>query len=280
MNDNNIVSFIIIISLIIIIYKYFEQSTYDIVMVKSNINNKSYLVRNLPDKQQSADLLGIIATKLEKLVNIIKTQGYETIYTKYLQNDIKKENRKQTPSKQQTPNKLSISINKNTGNSSSNILSDIASDGDGASNGASGGDGASDGASDNDKQELVRKIKLKLKNDIDRLIKNFNPNAFSETTPDAQYTSYSVNKGEKIVFCLRNKSQDEELVKENIITFVAIHELGHLMTKSIGHEPEFWNTFKLLLKIAIEHGIYKNIDFNSTPKEYCGVNITDTPLKL
>ena len=52
------------------------------------------------------------------------------------------------------------------------------------------------------------------------------------------------------------------------------------MTKSIGHEPEFWNTFKLLLKIAIEHGIYKNIDFNSTPKEYCGVNITDTPLKL
>ena len=288
MNDNNIVSFIIIISLIIIIYKYFEQSTYDIVMVKSNINNKSYLVRNLPDKQQSADLLGIIATKLEKLVNIIKTQGYETIYTKYLQNDIKKENRKQTPSKQQTPNKLSISINKNTGNSSSNILSDIASDsasdissgGDGASDGASGGDGASDGASDNDKQELVRKIKLKLKNDIDRLIKNFNPNAFSETTPDAQYTSYSVNKGEKIVFCLRNKSQDEELVKENIITFVAIHELGHLMTKSIGHEPEFWNTFKLLLKIAIEHGIYKNIDFNSTPKEYCGVNITDTPLKL
>jgi len=278
------VSFIIIISLIVIIYKYFEQSTYDIVLVKSNINNKSYLVRNLPDKQQSADLLGIIATKLEKLVNIIKTQGYETIYTKYLQNDIIKENSKQAPSKQQNPDKLSISINKNTGDSSSNIISDIVSDIASASNSASNSDSASnsniDSSSSSDTQELVKKIKLKLKNDIDRLVKNFNPNAFSETTPDAQYTSYSVNKGEKIVFCLRNKSQDEELVKENIITFVAIHELGHLMTKSIGHEPEFWNTFKLLLKIAIEHGIYKNIDFNSTPKEYCGVNITDTPLKL
>ena len=118
------------------------------------------------------------------------------------------------------------------------------------------------------------------KNDIDRLVKNFNPNSFSETTPDAQYTSYSVNKGEKIVFCLRDKTDGENLVKENIMTFVAIHELGHLMTKSIGHEPEFWNTFKLLLKIAIDHGIYKNINFNSTPKEYCGVKITDTPLKL
>ena len=109
---------------------------------------------------------------------------------------------------------------------------------------------------------------------------NFNPDAFSETTPDAKYTSYSVNKGEKIVFCLRDKKEGEALVKENIMTFVAIHELGHLMTKSVGHEPEFWNSFKLLLKIAIDNGLYKNIDFNSTPKDYCGVKITDTPLKL
>ena len=89
-------------------------------------------------------------------------------------------------------------------------------------------------------------IKNKLKDDIDRLVSNFNPDAFSETTPDAKYTSYSVNKGEKIVFCLRDKKDGETLVKENIMTFVAIHELGHLMTKSIGHEPEFWNSFKLL----------------------------------
>ena len=84
----DIVSSIIIITLIIIIYKYFEQSTYDIIMVKSNVNNKSYLVRNLPDKQDAADLLGKISVKLEKLVNIINTEGYENIYNKYLNNDI------------------------------------------------------------------------------------------------------------------------------------------------------------------------------------------------
>lgn len=216
------VSIIITISLVIIIYKYFEHATFDIVMVQSRINGKTYLVRNLPDKQEAADLLGKLAIKLEKLVNICNTMGYEKIYEKYLQNDVKKES--------------------------------------------------------ND--ELERQIKLKLKNDIERLINNFNPDAFSETTPDAKYTSYSVNKGEKIVFCLRDKNDSEDLVKENIMTFVAIHELGHLMTKSVGHEPEFWNSFKLLLKIAIDNGLYKNIDFNSTPKDYCGVKITDTPLKL
>jgi len=63
------------------------------------------------------------------------------------------------------------------------------------------------------------------------------------------------------------------------MTFVSIYELAHLMTKNIGHEPEFWSNFKLLLKISIDNGIYKNIDFNSTPKPYCGIQITDTPLK-
>jgi hypothetical protein len=238
----DIVSIIIIITLIVIIYKYFEQSTYDVVMVQSQINGKSYLVRNLPDKQEAADLLGKISVKLENLVNIIQTQGYEVIYSKYLKNDVVKETTNQNIYKK-----------------------DLIQGQEGGSS---------------DSQELEKQIKNKLKDDIARLIANFNPDAFSETTPDAKYTSYSVNKGEKIVFCLRDKKDGEELVKENIMTFVAIHELGHLMTKSIGHEPEFWNSFKLLLKIAIDNGLYKNIDFNSTPKDYCGVKITDTPLKL
>lgn len=241
----DIVSIIIIISLIVIIYKYFEQSSYDVVMVQSSINGKSYLVRNLPDKQEASDLLGTMSLKLEKLVNIIQTEGYEVIYSKYLKNDVIKETTNQNKYKK-----------------------DLI-------------EGQEGGSSDS--QELEKQIKNKLKDDISRLITNFNPDAFSETTPDAKYTSYSVNKGEKIVFCLRDKKDKEykeELVKENIMTFVAIHELGHLMTKSIGHEPEFWNSFKLLLKIAIDNGLYKNIDFNNTPKDYCGVKITDTPLKL
>ena len=52
------------------------------------------------------------------------------------------------------------------------------------------------------------------------------------------------------------------------------------MTKSIGHEPDFWSNMRLLLKIAIDNGLYKNVDFNKQPEPYCGVTISDTPLKI
>jgi len=239
-----LVNTIIIITLIIIIYKYFEGQSYDIIMVKSNVNGKSYLVRNVENKQEASDLLGTIAVKLEKLVTIINDSGYETIYNNYMKPTLDKET--QNNNKKNDKNK------------------DIV-------------DGQDSGNSEI--SNLENNIKMKLKDDIRRLYKNFNPEAFSETTPDAKYTSYSVNKGEKIVFCLRDKKEGEKLVNENIMTFVSIHELAHLMTKSVGHEPEFWSNFKLLLKISIDNGLYKNIDFNSTPKPYCGINITDTPLK-
>jgi len=239
-----IVNAIIIITLIFIIYKYFEAQSYDITMVKSNINGKSYLVRNLENKQEAADLLGAIAVKLERLVNIMYDSGYETIYTKYMKTIVDKEIQ---TDKDISDKKKDINEGQDGGSSSSTLLENT--------------------------------LKTTLREDIERLKKNFNPDAFSETTPDAKYTSYSVNKGEKIVFCLRDKKEGEKLVKENIMTFVSIHELAHLMTKSIGHEPDFWANFKLLLKVSIDNGLYKNIDFNSTPKPYCGINITDTPLK-
>ena len=83
-----------------------------------------------------------------------------------------------------------------------------------------------------------------------------------ETPQDEKYTSYTVNKGEKIVFCLRDKDGEEKLVKENIMMFVSLHELAHLMTESVGHEPEFWDNFRILLRVAISNGLYKHIDFN------------------
>ena len=38
--------------------------------------------------------------------------------------------------------------------------------------------------------------------------------------------------------------------------FVAIHELSHVMTKSIGHKQEFWDNFKFLLENAKEAKIH------------------------
>lgn len=114
---------------------------------------------------------------------------------------------------------------------------------------------------------------------VANMLKNFDaaPSRFSESTPDAQYTSYSVNKGEKIYMCLRQRDASERLVDDNVLTFVAVHEMAHTGTQSIGHTPEFWNNFAWLIKQAEHIKIYSYTDFASHPVEYCGVHITDSP---
>ena len=118
----------------------------------------------------------------------------------------------------------------------------------------------------------------KRKEGIQRMKKNYRPNNISESSPGNAYTSYSINKGEKIVFCIRSKDSKNTLVDINTMMFVAIHELAHIMTKSVGHTPEFWDNMKFLLKVGIDIGIYEKQDFNKNPVDYCGTKITDTPL--
>jgi len=107
---------------------------------------------------------------------------------------------------------------------------------------------------------------------------NFKSDNISEGAEHAKYTSYSINKGEKIVLCIRSKDSKKELVDLNTMMFVALHELAHIATTSIGHTEEFWDNFKWILKEAIKMNIYKYQDFNSSPKGYCGIEITDNPL--
>ena len=119
-------------------------------------------------------------------------------------------------------------------------------------------------------------------NGIKRLHKNFKPDNISESSPGNSYTSYSINKGEKIVFCLRHKTgkNKDKLMDINTMMFVAIHELGHLMSKSIGHTTEFWDNMRFLLKGGISLKLYKHVDYSKHPKDYCGIKITDTPLTI
>lgn len=121
-------------------------------------------------------------------------------------------------------------------------------------------------------------VKYPNKESVKRLIKNYRPNNISESSKNSKYTSYSVNKGEKIVFCLRSRDENEELVEENVMMFVALHELAHVMSKSIGHTDEFWSNFKFLLLEAIDCKVYTKQDFRKKPVKYCGTDITDTPL--
>jgi hypothetical protein len=112
------------------------------------------------------------------------------------------------------------------------------------------------------------------------MIKNFrsDPQRFLESTPDSQHTSYSVNKGESIHLCLRQRDgPDESLVDENVMMFVALHELAQVCTESVGHGPDFWNNFGWLLKEAEANNLYSYTDFSAHPVSYCGVYITDAP---
>ena len=129
--------------------------------------------------------------------------------------------------------------------------------------------------------EFCEKMKLKYRNDprISRMVNKFNPDNIVETEPGSKYTSYSINKGEKMVLCLRSRDGQNRLVKENVIMFVALHEMAHIMTLSVGHTKEFWDNFEFILKEATEMGIYQHIDFNGDNYDYCGIKITDTPLK-
>jgi hypothetical protein len=113
---------------------------------------------------------------------------------------------------------------------------------------------------------------------VKRLVKGFKPQKIMETLPTSSYTAYSENKGEKLAFCLNVKKKDNNnLIDENTLTFVAIHELSHIATKSIGHKTEFWDNFKFLLENAKEAGIHNPEDYKKSPKEYCGMKIHDNP---
>jgi hypothetical protein len=109
------------------------------------------------------------------------------------------------------------------------------------------------------------------------LVSRFNPDNFSENDLTADSTSYSENKGEKIVVCLRDKST-KKLVDENTIMFVILHEMSHLMTTTVGHTPEFWTNFRRVLQDGIQVGIYKQVNYSRSPTSYCGMTITDSPL--
>ena len=177
------------------IKKIFGLGQYPSIYVKSKIDNKDYLVRDMPDKQEAADLMAHIRVKMSNLKIHLESKYPDKPQVKQLQ---------------------------------SNFIPD--------------------------------------------------PARFYESTPDSDLTSYSVNKGESIHLCLRHREQNNEsLVDENVIMFVSLHEMSHMITKSIGHGEDFWNNFAWLLKEAETIGLYKAQDFKAHPVKYCGMSITDQP---
>lgn len=172
-----------------LVYLYVRNHYTEVKLVRSKVDDRTYLVRNLPDHQAAADLLATLSHELCRVIRHAKAK-----YPK--------------------------------------------------------------------------------KKSIQRLYENFDPENVSEGGTESGYTSYSVNKGEKLVMCVRHK--DDGFVDTNVLLYVAIHELAHLMTKGMGHTDTFWDNFKFLLREAIAIGVYKKVDYARHPQKYCGITISSS----
>ncbi len=170
------------------------------VSFQESFNGEQFLVRNLDDKNDAADMLSNMKGKLKKLVDYV--------------------------------------LEKSKG--------------------------------DDERSNFIREYVNTIKNKFDYII-------FRESTDNSKFTSYSINKGEEIVFCLRSK-EDNKLHDVNELMYVAIHEIAHVGCPEIGHTPLFRRINKELLKYAIECDVYQYKDYNSNPEDYCGIELTNNIL--
>jgi len=130
--------------------------------------------------------------------------------------------------------------------------------------------------------DFVARLKTKYINDkrIIRLVKGFSNVEIEETTEEANddNTAFTINKGELISLCIREHTDGRPFHDYNSLCFVIIHEMAHVVSVSEGHNFEFIENFKFLLKEAVLMGYYTPIDYSKTPFLYCGkIKVTNNP---
>ena len=125
--------------------------------------------------------------------------------------------------------------------------------------------------------KLVEHVKDKDREGVKKLSDNFNTDIITENIPGSMYVAYSVNKGDELSICIREKDT-EVFIDKNTVNFVAIHEMAHIMTHETGHTALFWDNMKYLLEQSQEIGIYEPQDYKKNPVIYCGQEINSTPL--
>lgn len=110
---------------------------------------------------------------------------------------------------------------------------------------------------------------------IKRLIKGTKKMIIMENVTDIG-TSYVIRKGDRLVLCLRSRKNTNIFHDMNTMMYVVIHELSHIACPEYGHTKLYHKIFRYLLKIAIEIGIYKQVDYENNPVEYCDLIINRT----
>lgn len=117
----------------------------------------------------------------------------------------------------------------------------------------------------------------------EKLAKVYNPNVISEAAFDTRYTTFTIDKQDMHI-CLRTRDDQQQAYDINILMYVVIHELAHMInydesgTPILGHGREFQKIFKMLIKEAILAEVYKYENYRENPREYCGITINSNIL--
>jgi hypothetical protein len=129
------------------------------------------------------------------------------------------------------------------------------------------------------------------------MLARWQPHHLSEGSPynDDGETAFTVEKGRSMVFCLRPRANGlgtergdasahaedigpEEVYPENLLSFVALHELAHVYTESFAHPPRYWEHFRWLLEEAQAAGIFRSVRYARAPRMYCGLFLNHNPM--
>jgi hypothetical protein len=87
-----------------------------------------------------------------------------------------------------------------------------------------------------------------------------------------------LHKGSVISICLHNYHEPGKIHTDfNLLTFVILHELAHIMTSDWEHGREFKYHFAFLLFHAVEWGYYQPVDYRKHHVPYCAMFIKDNP---
>jgi hypothetical protein len=125
---------------------------------------------------------------------------------------------------------------------------------------------------------FVSDLKKKMPDDerVNRLSKGMSRLKLEEA-PNDDGSSYTINKGDLMALCLRHKQADHPFHNYNTLQFVTIHELAHIASISEGHNKEFIDNFRFLLREANALGYYEPVNYANAPITYCGVKVTNNP---
>ena len=196
MNDKISLAITIIIAAVMLMKRLNLLETFDgeVTRVLSTVDDRKYLVRNLPDKKMAADKLAFINGKIRRFISTLDAHS--------------------------------------------------------------------------ERVDIVNRIKTRFNGEI------------TESRPDSRYTSFTENKGSKISLCIRDGQTRTPRITDddNTMFFITLHEVAHIASVTTGHTKEFWDTFRYLLKFAIQHGFYTYVPYHTRPQHYCGTLISDTPL--